>query len=142
MISKVFLDSDVILDVATGREPFFEASQAVLGLAEAGAFQAFTSPNSITNIYYVYKKLASAPEAKSFIRDLVQIVEVAGVNKDVIEEALESKFFDFEDSVQHFCAKRRRCDFLVTRNSKDYSFSEVQIVEPKEFVLLYTNPST
>jgi len=141
VISKVFIDSDVILDVATGREPFYGDSQAVLALAEARTFLPYTSPNSITNIYYIYKKLSSSAEAKSFIKDLIEIVEVAGVDNDVIVNALESKFFDFEDSVQHFCAVRGRCDFLVTRNSKDYSFSEVRVLEPKELLLLFKKQS-
>jgi len=141
MISKVFIDSDVILDIATEREPFFGDSQAVLSLAEAGIFLPYTSPNSITNIYYIYKKLSSSVEARSFIKDLIEIVEVAGVDNEVIVDALESKFFDFEDSVQHFCAVRNRCDFIVTRNIKDYTFSEVQVLDPKEFVLLFRKES-
>ena len=137
MISKVFIDSDVILDIATEREPFFCDSQAVLSLAEAGNFLPFVSPNSITNIYYIYKKLFSSVEARSFIKDLIEIVDVAGVDNEVIVDALESKFFDLEDSVQHFCAVRNRCDFIVTRNIKDYTFSEIQVLDPKEFVLLF-----
>jgi len=137
MISKVFIDSDVILDVATEREPFFGDSQAVLALAEAGVFLPYTSPNSITTIYYIYKKLSSSVEARNFIKDLIEIVHVAGVDNEVIVHALESRFFDFEDSVRHFCAVRNRCDFIVTRNTTDYSFSEVQVLNPKELVLLF-----
>jgi hypothetical protein len=108
-----------------------------LALAEARVFLPYTSPNSITNIYYIFKKLSSSDEARSFIKDLIEIVEVAGIDNEVIVAALESKFLDFEDSVQHFCAVKNRCDFIVTRNTKDYSFSEVQVLEPKELALLF-----
>ena len=137
MISKIFIDSDVILDVATEREPFFGPSQAVLALAEARVFLPFTSPNSITNIYYIYRKLTSAVGARSFIKDLIEIVEVADVNNDVILKALNSRFYDFEDAVQHFCALKSRCDYIVTRNFRDYMFSEVKVLEPQELLLLY-----
>jgi len=132
MISKVFIDSDIILDVATEREPFFQDSQVVLALAEARVFLPYTSPNSITNIYYIYKKLSSSGEARSFIKDLIEIVEVAGIDNEVIVAALESKFLDFEDSVQHFCAVKNRCDFIVTRNTKGPIFpAEKQTREVK-----------
>lgn len=59
------------------------------------------------------------------------------MDHDDIQNALESKFKDFEDGVQHFCARRNRCDYIITRNSKDYIFSEVEVIEPKEFILLF-----
>jgi len=137
VIAKVFIDSDVLIDIATEREPFFPASQAVFSLAESGVFLAYTSPNSITNIYYILTKLSSASKARVFIRKTLEIVRVADVDHDSVLQALESKFFDFEDGVQNYCALRNRCDYIITRNIRDYEFSEIRVLDPKEMLLLH-----
>ena len=136
MISKVFIDSDVLLDIATEREPFFGDSQAVFSLAETGVFLAYTSPNSVTNIFYILTKMSSASKARGFIKKTLEVVRVADVDHESIVKALESKFFDFEDGVQNYCALRNRCDYIVTRNIRDYEYSEIRVVDPKEMLLL------
>jgi len=137
MIMKVFLDSDVILDAASGREPFVHDSKNVLNIIENGLAIGITSPNSITNIYYILTKVSSSSKARYFIKNLLEYVHVGIADHETILNASESKFYDFEDGVQHFCALRNQCDYLVTRNIKDYNCSEIKILEPKEFNLLF-----
>ncbi|MDG3556648.1 PIN domain-containing protein [Acinetobacter bereziniae] len=57
MSERIFIDSDVILDVALARQPFVKASQIVLALCEKGQFTGCVSSNSIANIYYILRKL-------------------------------------------------------------------------------------
>lgn len=137
MIRKAFLDSDVVLDLATGREPFVEHSKTALSIVENGYAIGVVSSNSVTNIYYILRKLSSSSKAKDFLRTLLQYVSAVSVDHGAIIRALESKFYDFEDGVQHFCALQNQCDFIVTRNSKHYMMSELKVLEPKEFVALY-----
>lgn len=137
MIQKVFIDSDVILDLATGREPFAESSKIALSIIEDGYALGFISSNSVTNIYYVLRKLSSSDKAKTFIRTLFRYVSTVPVDHGAVIQALESKFHDFEDGVQHFCALDHRCDLILTRNGKHYTFSELKVLEPKEFIALY-----
>ena len=136
-MKKVFIDSDIILDIATGREPFFIDSTAVLSLIENGYAIGVISSNSITNIYYILRKISTSEKAKKFIKTILKCISIISVEHQDIQNALESKFKDFEDGVQHFCAKRNRCDYIVTRNVKDYVFSDVEVIEPKEFILLF-----
>ena len=136
-MNKVFIDSDIILDVATGREPFYIDSTAVLSLVENEYALGVMSSNSITNIYYILRKISSGEKAKNFIKTILNCITVISVEHEDIQKALESKFNDFEDGVQHFSAKRNRCDYIITRNIRDYVFSEIEVIEPKEFILLY-----
>lgn len=137
MIKKVFIDSDVILDVATGRMPFVEQSKTALSLIENGYALGVSSSNSITNIYYVLRKISSDYKARSFIKTILKYISVITVDHDSILTAIDSKFMDFEDGVQNYCALKNHCDLILTRNIKDYTFSELQVLEPKEFVALY-----
>ena len=137
MIKKVFIDSDIILDVATGRIPFVEYSKTALALIENGFALGVVSSNSITNIYYILRKISSNEKAKSFIKTILEYISVISVDHENIQNALESKFVDFEDGVQNYCALKNRCDLILTRNIKDYTFSELQVLEPNEFLALY-----
>jgi len=137
VIKKVFIDSDVILDVATGRMPFVEQSKTALALIENGYALGLVSSNSITNIYYVLRKISSNEKARDFIKTILKYISVITVDHDSILTAIESKFMDFEDGVQNYCALKNQCDLILTRNIKDYTFSELQVLEPKDFVALY-----
>lgn len=130
-MKKVFIDSDIILDIATGREPFYVDSTAVLSLIENGYALGVMSSNSITNIYYILRKISTGEKAKKFIRTILKCITIISVEHQDIQNALESKFKDFEDGVQYFSAKRNRCDYTITSNIKDYAFSEIKIIDPK-----------
>jgi len=137
MIKKVFIDSDVILDVATGRMPFVEHSKTALSLIEDGYALGVISSNSITNIYYVLRKISSNDKARFFIKTILKYISVITVDHDSVLSALDSKSMDFEDGVQNYCALKNQCDLILTRNIKDYTFSELQVLEPGEFIALY-----
>ena len=56
MIKRVFVDSDVILDVALAREPFAQNSNLVLAILEQRRCVGVISSNLVTNVYYVLRK--------------------------------------------------------------------------------------
>ncbi|HOV94343.1 MAG TPA: PIN domain-containing protein [Spirochaetales bacterium] len=136
MIKRVFLDSDVILDVATGREPFVKGSRAVLASIENGQALGFISSTSVTNIYYVLRKISNGTKARAFIEQVLKFLVVLPVTHEEIVQALRSDFPDFEDAVQHQCAFGNACEFIVTRNVEDYKNSKLLVYTPKEFVAL------
>lgn len=48
MIKKVFIDTDVILDIALMRESFFEASKTILAMAETNLIVGNISSNAVS----------------------------------------------------------------------------------------------
>ena len=139
MIKRVFVDTDVILDVATGRLPFRENSQTFLKLLERGFAVGFVSSNVITNVYYVLRKLSSHEKATVFLTSLLKYLSVISVEHRTVLEALDSQFSDFEDAVQHFSAVANHCDCIVTRNVDDFKESEIQVLLPAEFIGLFSS---
>ena len=137
MIKKIFIDSDIILDVATGRMPFVDQSKTALALIENGYALGVISSNSITNIYYVLRKISTNDKTRSFIKIILKYISVITVDHGSILTALDSKFMDFEDGFQNYCALKNQCDLILTRNIKDYTFSELRVLEPNEFIALY-----
>lgn len=136
MIKKVFVDSDIILDVATGRMPFVANSKNVLANIENGKALGCISSNSVTNIYYILRKIGTSKKAKLFIEEILKYLSVLPVTHRAILEALKSDFSDFEDAVQDQCACFNQCECIITRNGQDYKNSTLEVYSPEEFLAL------
>jgi predicted nucleic acid-binding protein len=137
MILKTFIDSDIVLDVGTGREPFFARSKTVLNIIEANYSIGYISANSVTNIYYILRKLSSSEKAKQFINNLLLYLNIIETNQKNIYDALLSDIKDFEDAVQVSCANFQKCDCIVTRNLDDFKCSNIQVYSPEEYIVLF-----
>ena len=131
---KVFLDSDVILDLLTEREPHFEYVLQIFILIQSKKIQAFTSPVVIANVFYIIAKHYDQEKAYKSIIKLKSLIKVLNCGENEIERALVSDFTDFEDSIQYYTALHNKIDFIITRNIKDYKFSELPVLKPKDYV--------
>lgn len=133
----IFVDSDVLIDVFSKREPFYEDSANFLTLAENKAFQTFTSPLIIANVYYVLEKFSNRKVARNSIRKIRTFVNVVDMNQKIVDQALNSDLRDFEDALQIFSAENSVMDIIVTRNIADYKNSNLSVLKPVEVVALY-----
>lgn len=130
MIKKMFLDSDVIMDVATKRQEFYVDSGSILGIIENGSFQGFTSSNCIANVYYLLRSKGGDVKARLFIREILAYIQILPITHSDILTALDSSFSDFEDSLQHESAKNYGCDVIITRNLADYKHASISVFSP------------
>jgi predicted nucleic acid-binding protein len=62
------------------------------------------------------------------------LFDVLSVSEVEIDKALFSNFNDFEDAVQHNCALKNNCDYIITRDLKDFKNSEISTFTPTEFL--------
>ncbi|MBP7738204.1 MAG: PIN domain-containing protein [Spirochaetes bacterium] len=134
MKDKLFIDSDIILDIALSRDPHFLSSSIIFSLSETKALEGFTSSVVVSNLYYILRKLESHKAAIDFISKLRLIIKILPVTDEIIKLALESKFKDFEDSLQYYAALINNIEYLITRNVKDYSRTEIKVHTPDEFI--------
>ena len=137
MIKKVFIDTDVILDVALARDPFFSASKIILAMAENNIIIGVISSNCIANIYYILRKAGGNSQARKFISTIVQYITVITIDHKNVLEALKSKFSDFEDALQHDSAIEHQCEYIITRNIEDYKNAEIPVLLPEEFIGMF-----
>ncbi len=122
MLSNLFIDTDIILDVTLKRENYYEASASIFKCFENNTVKLYTSSSIIINAQYVGQKLISRAQCKNSIKYLLQYFEIIEPNKATITEACNSNFTDIEDAIQYFMAKNSGIiDYLITRNIKDYS---------------------
>jgi predicted nucleic acid-binding protein len=136
---RVVLDTNIILDIALRREPHFLDSSGVFMKIDSSVVYGFVTATTITDIYYISKKEKGHQVSIDFITNLIEIIDVIGVDRQVIIESLLSKITDFEDAVQSVSAILNNIDYIITRNQKDFSESEVKAITPIEFLDLIEN---
>jgi predicted nucleic acid-binding protein len=131
---KIFLDTNVILDVMTKREPFYIDSSKVLTLVNEKIVSGYISAITISNIYYILRKLKDKETAEDFITEILESFEIIPLTKDILSQANKISINDYEDGIQFFSALDCGCDFLITRNDKDYPKLGIRIITPAEFI--------
>ena len=132
----ILLDTNIILDLALQRQPYFEEAIAIFKLIDKSNIRACVTASSITDIYYIVKKSKSHNEAIAIVKNIIQYFEIISVDKEIIVRAIESSMKDFEDAIQSFAALSENIDYIVTRNIKDFENSKVLGISPQEFLLI------
>lgn len=132
---KVFIDTNVILDVLLNRETFVENSKKVLVLCEKRIVKGYVSAASITDIFYIVnQQLHDSAETLKLISKILTFLKVASVNDRIIKKAIRAGWNDFEDCVQANAALSNKVKYIITRNEKDYSDSKIQAINPHDFI--------
>jgi predicted nucleic acid-binding protein len=139
---RVLLDLNVILDVLMRREPHFQESARLWALAETGQIDGLVAAHSFTTLFYLYRRQADHQVAYQAIRSMLRVFNVAGVDRDVIENACNLAWRDFEDAVQLNAASASSCDYLVTRNLGDYQGQNLTVVQPAEFLAVWASTNS
>ena len=133
-MSRIFLDTNVILDLLGERVPFFDSIAKVATLADQKKLTLVVSPLSFTTIDYVLNKYESSESVLNKLRKFNIICEVCEVNEETIDKALNSSFKDFEDALQYFTALQSNCSVIITRNGKDFKHSTIPIMTAEEYL--------
>lgn len=133
-MERVFVDTDIILDMLSNREPFYIHSAELFSAADKGEINVCVSSLAFTNLNYILSKQYSTDQAKKKLLKFKTIVTVLAVTDKIIELALASDFKDFEDAVQYFTAIENNIKLLLTRNLKDYKSAGIPIMTAEQFL--------
>jgi len=134
---RVYFDTNIIIDILKCREPFFENSNKIFMLAAEEKIEGIVGTSAITDIYYIIRKqYADTKTAVKFIFDILEIIKPVDTLVNDVFLAAGLDFTDFEDSVITAIAQREKADYIITRNTKDYTKSPVSAITPDEFLTL------
>ncbi len=132
---KILIDTNVIIDALTSREPFREDAEQIFILSANRAEDMYITASSATDIYYLVRKyLHSTEQAKSVMTKLYELFYILDITSNDCQDALVSGVNDYEDAVVSCCAFRNHIDYIVTRNIKDYRESKVRAILPEQFI--------
>ena len=135
-MEKVFVDTDVCLDLLSGRMPFNKPAEILFSLADNNKIKIFVSAISFSNIDYVLLSQYSAVHSRQLIAKFKTLVHVLAVDSKTIDLALASNFDDFEDAIQYSCAIENSISTIITRNIKDYKKATISILTLETFLTL------
>jgi predicted nucleic acid-binding protein len=131
---NILFDTNIILDALLDRDPFGENAIILLDATEQSTINGFLSADSVTTIYYLMEKVTTKVFARQKIKLLLDLFEIAPVNRAVLDEALGLDFSDFEDAVVHQSAIGVNADGIVTRNAVDFKKSKIAVYSPAELI--------
>jgi predicted nucleic acid-binding protein len=135
MTDKVFIDSDIILDLIQERENYSDAVR-LFSLIEENKVAGYVSPLIFANLFYILRKQESNKFALQILTRLKALLRVLTINEKIVELALSSGFKDFEDAVQFYSALEANLEYLITRNKEDYKKTGIIICNAREYLAL------
>jgi predicted nucleic acid-binding protein len=135
MMDRLFIDSDVILDLIQEREHYPEALR-LFTLLEENKAQGYVSPLAFANLFYILRKQESNQFAIAVLARIKALLQVLTINEKIVALALSSGFKDFEDAIQYYSALEEKLDYLITRNKKDYIKTGIIICTAGEYLAL------
>ena len=130
---KILIDTNVALDILLHRQDYPNA-EIVYSLAEKNQIACYISASAITDIFFLSKKDLGKKPAKEALKTLLSVFKPATVTDSHIYQALDLDWPDFEDSVQFTVGESLAVDYIVTRNTQDYSSSSITAVTPEQFI--------
>ena len=134
MMEKVFIDTDVALDLLTKRGPHYAYAASLFTLADKNKIRLNISSLSFSNLNYIVSREVGFKEARKILLDFKVLVQVLSVDDKIIHLALNSAFTDLEDAIQHFTAVEHGLPLIITRNIKDYKKSELPVSTAEAFI--------
>ena len=132
-MKRVFLDTNILLDLVQNREGFSDAVN-ILQRAFEGQYSICTCVLSFANIAYILRKEAKDRRYKllSLLKETVPMLPLMPNN---VIDTIANPANDFEDMLQYQCAKANGCEVIITNNGKDYAeFCDLPIMTAAEFL--------
>lgn len=134
---KILVDTNIIIDALTGREPFKDTAEEIFLLAANRIADLYITASSATDIYYLVRKhFHNTEQAKTIMSKMFELFYILSVTGEDCIEALSSGMKDYEDAVVSCCAYRTQMKYIVTRNMKDYEQSPISAILSDEFIRL------
>jgi predicted nucleic acid-binding protein len=123
-MKKIFADINIVLDLLSRRDPFFEDAATLFSMADNLQIELSVSSLTVANASYTLLRQMNSRKAKSVLRKLRLILKILPLDDKIIGLALNDETFsDFEDGLQYFTALenfRRRFEPVPPTGIKRY----------------------
>ncbi len=134
-MKKLFIDTNIVIDLLSRREPFYDESAELFSLADRKIIELNISSLTIADISYTLLRRTNSKKAKEILRKLRLIVKILPLDDKIVGVALnDDSFTDFEDGLQYFTAIENNHDLIITRNLKDFKASKLPVMTARQFL--------
>lgn len=142
-MKKLFVDTNIIIDLFAKREPFYAEAATLFSLADTKKLYLSVSALTFANTNYILLQSKKQDEAKLILRKLKLIVSVVSLDEKIIGLSLnDNDFKDYEDALQYYTALENGDEAIITRNLKDFRKSKLPVMTAAQFLknFLKENP--
>lgn len=134
MSHRLYFDTNVLLDHLLDRRPFADNAAVLWSMAERREATGLVAALSFNFVYYIVRHEADERAARRAIKGMRDVFQIVEVDSQIIHQAMNSTFADFEDAIQHACAVRSKATHLLTRDLAGFRRSEVPVVSPDVYL--------
>jgi predicted nucleic acid-binding protein len=131
---KIFLDTNIILDLLAYRMPFYTEAAELFSLADKKKLILSISSLCLADTHYILSRQNPDMEVRKILRKFKVLVSVLSLDDKITDLALTSEFRDFEDAIQYYTAIENEQELIITRNQSDFKDSKIPVMTAGEFI--------
>ena len=132
-MTRLFLDTNIVVDLLEGREPFCYDAAQLFTMAHDKKVQLLVSPMTFSTASFLLRK--HGPEGvRKLLSNLRQLVSVTISDEQTVDDSIASQFKDFEDAMQYYTALNAKSEIIITRNGKDFTASKLPVMTASEYI--------
>jgi hypothetical protein len=135
---KLFLDATILVSVLNKEYPTFTYSSRILSLSGNPKFEIYTSPICLAIAFYFAEKKSGTYIAKNKMALLNSNLKISIVGQETVTKCLlNKKINDFEDGLEYYSAMEAGCKCIITEDTKDFYFSDIEVLKAEAFIKKY-----
>lgn len=131
---RIFIDTNVVVDFLTHRSDYYEPAASIFQLAKVDAVSCIVSSLTIINCAYLMRKIYGKQDTLQRLALFMRLLNVSAIDQSVIEQAMQSEPYDFEDAVQYHSSLLEQADLIITRDKKGFRDFPIPVMTPIEFL--------
>ena len=131
---RVFIDTNVLLDVLAKRKLFYENAAQIWNLAESGKIEALISVISFNNIYYVVRRVSDRKTAEQALQLMRNVFVAVPLTVQILSQAMDAGFSDFEEAIQFHSAVHAGAARIITRDVDHFPIADIPAISPAAFL--------
>jgi len=134
-MNRLLVDTNVVLDLLSGRKPFYDDASKLFSLANKDKILLLVSSLTFANVHYVMRRSHSNTSTRKLLRNFKILVDVCVLNDRITELALNDELWgDFENGLQYYTALENDATVIITRDLKDFKSSKIPIMTAQTYI--------
>lgn len=116
-MKKIYIDTNIFFDIILDRDLKNISVKKLEQYLEKSNI--YMSALSIHIIYYALK-IKPNTQAHNKIKELIKLINIVPLTTPITMGSIEKFTVDFEDTLQYYSALDSNCDYILTRDKKDF----------------------
>ncbi len=135
---NIFLNVDILVSVLNKEFPLFSLASRIMSLGDDKRFTMHTSPICLAIAFYFAEKKSGTSAALKKISLLASKINTVTSGQNEVRQTVSNKqILDFEDGLEYYSALNAGCDMIITEDTGDFHFAEIEVLNCRQFFELY-----